>query len=144
MLIPIKDRIIIAALPDPDTWYGSSLIHRPESTKDRSDQGIIKSVGPEVKYLRVGDFVVFSPYSGMVLNDADEGDRLIMLTEDAIIAVVTDPVTKIEPLYVRTVQDGKEEYHPATAEATILLMRNAYHKIPRVIQMTNKFEDRNK
>ena len=72
MLIPRRDNILVAALDDPDTWYGSAII-RPESTKDRSDQGIVKAIGPEVQEVKVGDYVVFNPYSGMVVNDADEG-----------------------------------------------------------------------
>lgn len=138
MLIPLKDNILVAALDDPDTWYGSSLIVRPESTKDRSDQGIVKAVGPQVKEVQVGDYVLFNAYSGMVVNDADEGNKLIMLSEKAVIALVTPPTTPVAGLFVKT----NEGYIEATSEATILIMREAFQKIPRVAELKNKWEGR--
>lgn len=138
MLSPLKNNLIIAALDDPNTWYGSSIIHRPESTKDRSDQGIVKSVGPEVREIQVGDYVVFNAYSGMVVNDADEGDKLIMLSEVAVIARVTPPTTEVEGVFVST----EEGMVPATAEALILLLRNSFHRNVRYLEMKDKFEAR--
>ena len=138
MLIPLKDNILVAALDDPDTWYGSSLIVRPESTKDRSDQGIVKAIGPGVKEVQVGDYVLFNAYSGMVVNDADEGTKLIMLTEKAVIALVTPPTTPVAGLFVKT----DAGYIEATSEATILIMREAFQKIPRVAELKNKWEGR--
>lgn len=139
MLIPLRDNILVAALDDPDTWYGSSLIVRPESTKDRSDQGIVKAVGPESKDIRIGDYVLFAPYSGMVVNDADEGSKLIMLKEQAVIAIVTPPITIVPNVFVRA-EDGEA---PATSEALILLLRAAYQKLPRVAEQKQKWEARN-
>lgn len=138
MLIPLKDNILVAALDDPDMWYGSSLIVRPESTKDRSDQGIVKAIGPAVKEVQVGDYVLFNPYSGMVVNDADEGTKLIMLTEKAVIALVTPPTTPVAGLFVKT----DKGYVEATSEATVLIMREAFQKIPRVAELKNKWEGR--
>jgi co-chaperonin GroES (HSP10) len=138
MLIPLRDNILVAALDDPDTWYGSSLIVRPESTKDRSDQGIVKSVGPEVKDVQVGDYVVFNPYSGMVVNDADEGSKLIMLKEAGVIAIVTPPTTKVPGLFLLI----GDTYEEAPAEAAMLILRDAYQRMPRVIEMKQKFEQR--
>lgn len=137
MLLPLKDNILVAALDDPDTWYGSAII-RPESTKDRSDQGIVKAVGPETKDVQVGDYVLFNAYSGMVVNDADEGSKLIMLTERAVIAIVTPPTTKVPGLYVQNI-DG---FYEVSAEAAILLLREAYHRLPRVAELKNKWEGR--
>jgi co-chaperonin GroES (HSP10) len=138
MLIPLRDNILVAALDDPDTWYGSSLIVRPESTKDRSDQGIVKAVGPEVLDIRVGDYVAFNPYSGLVVNDADEGNKLVMLKEAGVIAIVTPPVTPVTDVYIHV--DG--EYIEATSESLVLLLRAAYQKLPRVIEQKQKWENR--
>jgi co-chaperonin GroES (HSP10) len=138
MLIPLKDNILVAALDDPDTWYGSSLIVRPESTKDRSDQGVVKAVGPAVTEVKVGDYVLFNAYSGMLVNDADEGNKLIMLTEKAVIALVTPPVTKVPNVTVLTEQGPVD----ATSESLILLLRESYQRIPRVAELKNKWEGR--
>jgi co-chaperonin GroES (HSP10) len=138
MLHPLKDNVLVAALDDPDTWYGSSLIVRPEATKDRSDQGIVKSVGPETQEIEVGDYVMFNPYSGMVINDADEGDKLIMLSEKGILARVTTPDTEIPGAFIST-ESGMV---PATAEALILLLRAAYASAPRFLELKDKFSAR--
>jgi co-chaperonin GroES (HSP10) len=137
MLIPLRDNVLIAALEDPSTWYGSSLIVRPESTKDRADQGIVKAVGPEVRDLRVGDYVTFPPYGGTVINDADEGFKLIMVREETCKTIVTPANTETD-LYVKT-EDG---FVPCTAEAALLVVREAYQKLPRVIEQKEKFEQR--
>lgn len=138
MLLPLRNNILIAALDDPDTWYSSSLIARPETTKDRSDQGIVKAIGPGVKEIDVGDYVTFSPYSGTVINDSDEGDKLIMLSEDGIMTRITPPTTIVEDVFL----SHNGEMIPATAEALILLLREAYHKMPRVIEQKRKWEGR--
>lgn len=138
MLIPLRDNVLIAALEDPDTWYGSSLIVRPEATKERSDQGIVKAIGPAVKELRVGDYVTFPPYGGTLINDADEGFKLIMVRESEVKTIVTPPNTQVAGLYIDT-EDG---LIPATAEAALLLVREAYQKLPRIIEQKHKFEQR--
>lgn len=138
MLIPTKNNVLIAALDDPNTWYGSSLIIRPESTKDRADQGIVKAVGPEVRDVNVGDYVTFPTYGGTVINDADEGFKLIMVKETEVKCIVTPPTTEVEGLFAKT-EDG---YVPVTAEAALLLVREAFQKLPRVIEQKQKFEQR--
>lgn len=139
MLILLRDNVLIAALDDPSTWYGSSLIVRPESTKDRSDQGIVKAVGPEVKDLNVGDYVTFPPYAGTVINDADEGAKLIMVREKEVMTIVTPAMTEVDGLYVF---DSDGEIIPCTAEAALLLVRKAYESLPRVVEQKHKFEQR--
>lgn len=141
MLLPLRNNILVAALDDPDTWYGSSLIARPENTKDRSDQGIVKAIGPACKEINVGDYVTFSPYSGTVINDADEGDKLIMLSEDGVLAIVTPPTTIVEDVFLG-VDDEYNSQIPATSEALILLLREAYHKMPRIVEQKRKWEGR--
>lgn len=137
MLIPIRDKVIIAALKDPDTWYGSSLIARPDSTKDRADQGIVKAVGPAVQDVRIGDYVMVPPYGGTVIDDSDEGFTLIEVREETIKAIITPAATETD-LYVKT-EDG---FVPCTAEAALLVVREAYYKLPRVIEQKEKFEQR--
>lgn len=141
MLIPLRNNILVAALDDPNSWYGSDIIIRPESTKDRSDQGIVKAVGPEVREIQVGDYVTFSPYAGTVINDADEGNKLIMLAENGIFARITPPNTIVENVFIG-VDDEYNSPVPATAEALILLLREAYQKMPRILEMKQKFEQR--
>lgn len=140
MLLPLRDNVLILAVSDPDNWYGSSLIVRPESTKDRSDQGIVKAVGPEVRDLRIGDYVTFPPYAGMVINDVDEGDKHILVPEKAVISIVTPPTTMVPNVLIRT-SDGT--FVDGTAEAVMQLVRAAIEASPRAIEQKQKFEQRN-
>lgn len=138
MLLPLRDNVLIAALSDDDMWYGSSLIIRPESTKDRADQGIVKAIGPEVRELKVGDSVIFPPYGGTVIDDSMEGFKLIMVREKEVKCLTYPPDTEVEGLFVKV--DG--EFIPATAEASIILIRDTYNKLPRVVEAKEKFEQR--
>jgi hypothetical protein len=72
------------------------------------------------------------------VNDADEGNKLIMLTEKAVIALVTPPVTKVPNVTVLTEQGPVD----ATSESLILLLRESYQRIPRVAELKNKWEGR--
>jgi len=138
MLLPLRDNVIVLAVSDPDFWFNSTII-RPESTKDRSDQGIVKAVGPEVRELRIGDYITFSPYSGKVLNDPDEGDKHIILPERACISIVTPPTTKVPNVLIRTADGTLVD---GTAEALLQMFRAAIEKMPRVIEQKQKFEQR--
>jgi co-chaperonin GroES (HSP10) len=138
MLLPIRNNVLVLAMKDPDTWYESSLIIRPESTKDRANQGFVKAVGPEVKDIEVGDYVCFSAYAGTVINDSEEGQTQIMLSENGITAKLYPPTTKVENVWIET-EDGPV---PATSEALLLLIREAFQKLPPVMVQKEKFEGR--
>ena len=61
-----------------------------------------------------------------------------MLTERAVIAIVTPPTTKVPGLFVQSM----EGFYEVTAEAAILLLREAYHNLPRVVELKHKWEQR--
>lgn len=132
-MIPIHDNILVMGQDDPDTWHGTSLI-RPESTKERCDQGWVKAIGPEVKSVAVGDYVMFSPYAGVLTNVSDEGRKIIMIAERGVIAILTPPTSIVDGLFCKT-EDG---YIPATAETAMQLVRMTYHKLPRVVEILTK------
>lgn len=140
MLIPLADKVIILAFSDPDKWYGSSLIVRPDSTKDRADSGIIKAVGPGVQDLKIGDFVVFSPYDGMVINDSKEGWKHVMVREEKCAMIVIQEETPIPNVVINTT-DGPL---PATSEMLFPILREVFQNLPRVVELKQKWEDRNK
>jgi co-chaperonin GroES (HSP10) len=104
----------------------SKLLYVPEQAKDRCDQGIVKYVGPLVKWVKVGDHVLFSGYSGTLLSVSGEG-RLIVLPERFIHAKVDSPDTDIPGLYFRSA-DGA--YFLATYEVAMELMAEAFKEAP--------------
>lgn len=101
----------IAVQPVEDSDYSpSGLLIIPDMAKDRADQGIVKYVGPKVKNVSIGDYVLFSGYTGTLLIIEGEG-KLIIFPEDFVVArYVEDINIDIAGLYMKGV-DG--EYFPA-------------------------------
>jgi chaperonin GroES len=119
--VPPK-KVGIIPLYDPDETPGGIII--PDVAKTRSDQGIVKYVGTGMKWLKPGDWVLFSPLAGEVLDLEDEG-KLLIIPEALIVAVIQDADEFITDLYMKQI-DGT--YIPTTwAFATRQLARTAYH-----------------
>ena len=120
------------------------LNHRDEVHKHiasvlyKEAQALVEAIGPAVHEVKVGDYVLFNAYSGMIVNDADEGNKLIMLTEKAVIALVTPPTTKVPNVSILTDQGPVD----ATSESLILLLRESFQRVPRVAELKNKWEGR--
>lgn len=132
MITPLRNNVYIAPLQDPDRSEGGIII--PESAKSRADQGIVKYIGPEVEELRVGDFVLFSPYSGSVVDLEGEG-RMMIMSEEAV-ELIVDNVGDlvISGLYF----EGKEgEFHPVNYEAIFSYITAELKRNPRI---NNRFK----
>jgi chaperonin GroES len=108
---------------DPDISTGGLYI--PDSAKERCDQGIVKYIGPKVKWLQIGDYVLFSGYSGTYLSVEGEG-KLIVMPETYIICIIEpDTTMEVPGLYFKS-KDGV--YFPATYEMAIEIMTDAFHE----------------
>jgi co-chaperonin GroES (HSP10) len=112
---------------------GSIII--PEQAKERTDQGIIKYIGDDVRDLKVGDYVIFSGYSGTLFHFTGEGPRgeqvsedLIIVHSDFIFGVLDEvPYTPVPGLYFKTRDpDNKVIYEPANYEVAVSLIRDAF------------------
>jgi len=112
--------VAITPVFDPDTTESGRIII-PDIAKERCDQGVIKYIGPEVQWLREGDYVLFSGYSGTLLSVQGEG-KLIILPERFVIAKLDPPDTDVPGLYFRS-PDGV--YFTATYEMAMELIANA-------------------
>ena len=126
MLTPLPRKVFVRPLQDPDEIEFASGVKLlvPDSAKGRSDQGIVKYVGADCKTVRIGDHVVFSGYSGDVLEIEGEG-KLISLHERAIAAIIHDEPLHIPGLYLK-VSEGK--FIPATHEGAIEILYRHYDK----------------
>lgn len=102
MLKLTKDRILVQGIPDPDKTEGGLWI--PDVAKDRTDQGIVMYMGPDVKDLRIGDYVLFSGYDGEVIRLEDEG-YFILLSESACRCVIQNADTEVNGLYFKSKRD---------------------------------------
>jgi co-chaperonin GroES (HSP10) len=116
MLELYGNRVGIIPLYDPDMTPGGLYI--PEANKGRSKQGVVKFLGSKCKFVKVGDHVIFSPYSGTTLNI--DKDILIIIPEENIDAIVDSPVgaLEVEGLYFK---DKNKSYFKATYEVAMEL-----------------------
>lgn len=116
---------MVAVLPlyDSDRWNKESRIIRPDSTKERCDQGIVKYKGKDVSEdIQLGDHVFFSGYVGTLMELEDEG-RLIFMPQDFVQCKMAQPeVLEVPGLYFR---DTDGDYFPATYEQGLELMKDA-------------------
>jgi chaperonin GroES len=122
MLRIVGNNVAIAPIFDPDISPGGLYI--PEMAKERCDQGIVKYIGPKVKWIEIGDYVLFSGYSGSYLSVEGEG-KVIIMPENFVIAKLNHETTEIPGVYFRG-KDG--QYFPATYEMTIELITQAFHE----------------
>jgi len=104
-------KVAVVPLYDPDKTAGGIWI--PDMAKERVDQGIVKYVGADVSLVDIGDHILFSGYTGSLVNLDGEG-TLIIMEEDFITAKLCEPAqVEISSLYFRGVGG---EYFPCTYE----------------------------
>jgi co-chaperonin GroES (HSP10) len=128
----------------------------PENAKRRTDQGIVKYIGDDVRDIRVGDYVIFSGFSGQLMHFKGEGpngepqsEDLIIIHSDFVFAVLDEiPFTPVPGLYFKTRDaDNKVIYEPANYEVAATLIRDAfafYNRLPidvKTRQLTNEEYD---
>ena len=120
-------KIAVVPIYDPP-MIGHIIV--PDIAKTRSDQGLVKYIGSEVKDIEVGDYVLFSGYTGTLLSVSDEG-RVIIMHEDYVVAKVDPPDnlknTNVPGLYFRS-RDG--EYFDATYEMSMELIADMITESP--------------
>lgn len=127
--------VAIKPIFDPDKTE-SGLLYIPEVAKERCDQGIVTYVGSKVKYVEVGDYVLFSGYAGSLIYLAGEGQFIIM-HERLIHAVIEDGDWEaiIIPGVFITGRDGN--FIPATLEVMTGIMADTVSK-HRAIKFASK------
>lgn len=125
------DRVAIIPIRDPDRI---GLIWVPDQAKERTDQGVVKYIGPECKWCTIGAYVAFSGFSGTLFN-VEDPERPGHFTEDLIIVrekfvfceFLDLPSTDVPGLFFRAA-DG--EYFPATYEMGLHLMARSIREAP--------------
>lgn len=93
MISPTRDRVIVKRAEE--VTKSASGLYIPDSNQSSSDRGVVMAVGPgrlldngitAEMSVSVGDTVVFARGSGQTVKV--DGDDLLILTEDHILAVV--------------------------------------------------------
>lgn len=120
----------VAVIPifDRDTTPSGRIII-PEIARERCDQGIVKYCGPNVKWLKPGDYVLFSGYTGQAIHDEHEGTLLIFREEFAAAIIVDERVdnTEVPGLFFKD-KDGV--HFPANYEQAMSLIAKAIEEAP--------------
>lgn len=93
---PLGNRVLIQRSKAKTTKGGILL---PETAKEKPKEGIIISVGQgklgedgkrEPLYVKVGDTVLFSSYSGTEVSQSDNSDEeYLIMSEDDILGVLS-------------------------------------------------------
>ncbi len=112
-----------------------SGLHMPDSSRERSDQGIVKYVGSECKWLKVGDWVLYPPFVGTQVVVENEGNMISMLERNVtcIIGPTEWSATILKDVYFKqsirnsSTSSGINEeaiYFEATFESVLDLMKD--------------------
>lgn len=120
MIQPLRNLVYVDPIGDPDITQGGIII--PESARKRSKQGIVKYIGPDVKDIKVMDYVIYSEYSGTIMDISDEG-RLIVFEEKAI-EVILEHISgfEIPGLYFKSLDN---KFYPCNYEMVFDFMTEA-------------------
>ena len=90
-LIPRPDDIVVSPIYDPLMTKGGLYI--PENARQKADQGIIISIGNEVREdLEIGDHIIFPAYAGYKIA-FEEGGEYVILKEGSILGKITNSDT---------------------------------------------------
>jgi chaperonin GroES len=100
MLKMPTDKVAITPIRDPDKSPGGIWI--PDIAKERVDQGIVKYVGPDVKDIKIGMYVLFSGYTGTLLRLEGEGDLIIMSEQFIVCEIGEVDNIQVPGLYYRS------------------------------------------
>ena len=93
-LVPLFDRVVLKPLVAEETTKSGIVL--PGQAKEKPQQAEVISVGPgglvdgkEVTMqVKVGDKVIFSKYSGTEVEGESENDKLVIVKQNDILAVI--------------------------------------------------------
>lgn len=128
-----REKIAVIPMHDPD-MIGHIIV--PDIAKERVDQGIIKYVGEDVEpEFKIGMHVLFSGYSGTLVNIEDEGSLIIIHKDFVTAELLEPPTTPIPGLYFLS-HNG--DYFTATYETALALVAEAFRNTDRFRNMEVK------
>ena len=93
-LVPLFDRVVLKPLVAEETTKSGIVL--PGQAKEKPQQAEVIAVGPggladgkEVTMqVKVGDKVIFSKYSGTEVEGESENDKLVIVKQNDILAVI--------------------------------------------------------
>jgi co-chaperonin GroES (HSP10) len=147
MLILKKNNIAVVPVGTPDKTEGGLWI--PEIAKKRANQGVVKYVGSAVRDIAVGDYVLFSGYTGTTVRLSGGEGVVIIMHEDFVNAKIGLAENIIVPglyFYGGSKLDDDEKiypgkimqdfYFPATYESAVPLIAAALEDFGNRMKVT--------
>lgn len=127
MLHLLSKMVAAEPLYDPTTTESGRIII-PAIAQERCDQGIVKYVGPDVQLVKPGDHVLFSGYTGSLVEIQFEG-RFIIMPERFITCIILDDTLDVAGLFFKD-RDGV--FHAATYEMVTELCARSLERVNTV------------
>lgn len=85
---PLLDMVLVRTVVAPEKSEGGIII--PEGSRNKPDEGIIISKGPDCEDVPgIGDRVIFGKYVGLELNIPGVGDNVLLLHQSDIYGRIT-------------------------------------------------------
>lgn len=81
-LIPLFDKILIKRPEEFSKTEGGLII--PETSREKAMNGEVISIGNDVKYVELGDTVMFRKYAGTDVTFSDDEQYLIISEQDVL------------------------------------------------------------
>lgn len=85
-LIPLFDKILIKRPPEMEETDGShgTPIIIPGTSREKAMNGEIISVGNDIKYVEIGQTIMFRKYAGTDVSFDDDNQYLIISEQDVL------------------------------------------------------------
>lgn len=119
-----RKNVAIKPFDETDFWDDKGIIIKPDTTKSRLTQGIVKQTSPKCEYVKVGDHVIFGAHNGVLIYHEDVG-RVIIMSEDVIPCVIESEDIKVSGLYMEEIIPGEametQSFTPSISEALELI-----------------------
>lgn len=134
--------VLVQIIPPPTKH--SDLIIIPQNYIKLSNQGIVKMVGQDVKYVKIGMYVVFEELKGTKLND--KHGEYMLLDESWIDAEIVVEPEEIPGVFHESAEPMKGEcnlygdmydYFPATHDSIFKCIIEHYANKTSPIQKVN-------
>lgn len=81
---PLNERVLIEPKQAEEKTAGG--IYIPDTAKEKSQQGKVLAIGPEVKDVKPGDIVVFESFAGTEIGL--EGKKMMILKIKDILGII--------------------------------------------------------
>jgi chaperonin GroES len=85
-IAPLADRIV-AVREEAENKTASGL-YLPDAAKEKPTMAKVIAVGPEVKYLKVGDRIVYKQYAESLVELKIDGKEYIVIRESGVVATI--------------------------------------------------------